>query len=196
MKYYSIIDQRGQLAYPVGNNICKAIEYVNRVVKTIVSLNLLDKIDSLNIWCRGSSGSILAALLADKLIAIGKHVCIVHVKKPNEKAHCNSIDPEYTYNIIIDDLISSGDTVRSIANAMYLRDISKIDMLIVSTGGINLRYVGDLKYEIGRQHIPFPEIMLDSTIMSNSYLNQDKLFKQVNKIKTTNLDKYHHDITD
>ena len=84
---------------------------------------------SINIYCQGSSGAIMAAFFCARV----QNACrILHVKKEGEKSHSDysNLRPFSgdCINIIIDDFIASGRTVNRIHS---FADV-KIDCLIVS----------------------------------------------------------------
>lgn len=68
--------------------------------------------------CQGSSGAILSALIADKLVSEGYDVKILHVKKENETSHSFSRPPvsKKTIAFVIDDQISFGNTVHRLCS--------------------------------------------------------------------------------
>ena len=69
----------------------------------------------LQIFCRGSSGAILAALFVS-FLNWNRGIEICHVKKEGERSHSQNyfyINPQNTV-IVIDDIIESGETIRSI----------------------------------------------------------------------------------
>lgn len=115
--------------YPIGTNIPDTLVYIDRVMEKLGPL-IKDRI--VNIWCRGSSGAILAALLVSK---IGSKTMIHHVKKEGETSH---IDGEYIYagtnkglNIIIDDFSRSGETLNAIWK-VAVKYVYSIDFLIIN----------------------------------------------------------------
>jgi len=112
----------GSVGYPVGENIASAIKSVKKMANCFNEVNEF-KDKYVNIWCRGSSGAILATLLAST-IDNKCHIC--HVKKDGEWAHNSEPTPARhlslpTINVIIDDFICSGSTVRSIYEKMNSR---------------------------------------------------------------------------
>jgi len=116
--------------YPVGINIGRAIATIDALIPKLYLLIhelFTDKV--INVWTRGSSGDILGSLLVDRLLGIKnidtqmraineEDIKIIHIKKPNEKSHGNPINSafcnHYTFNIIIDDFIATGDTINAI----------------------------------------------------------------------------------
>ena len=128
--------------YPVGEHIR---EYFNlsREIGTIINENFPEK--SITLWCRGSSGAIIAALVSQHIFA-GVEIC--HIKKSGENAHISIPTPQHDINIIIDDLMASGDTVEAIYVAMKKDKITPIG--IIMTGDLKiykLKQILGKKYE-------------------------------------------------
>jgi adenine/guanine phosphoribosyltransferase-like PRPP-binding protein len=105
------IEHRTGVGYPMGIHVQKNLLMINKLIK---ELKLMYPTQKLNIWCRGSSGAIIAAIISSKI----KDCAIYHIKKEQEHAHQNSywIRKDGT-NIIVDDLISSGQTIKAILKA-------------------------------------------------------------------------------
>lgn len=104
----------------------------NQVIKEMADkLQEVYPNSNFNFWCRGSSGAIIAGVLS-YLISTKTH--INHIKKQGEESHSkqvhNVIEPN-TVNVIVDDLVASGNTVREILSAMSLYYI-KPDALCIS----------------------------------------------------------------
>lgn len=139
--------------YPVGKNMPKAIRFVNETFTSLLDI-LPESVAFINIWCTGSSGAILAGLLANKLLSPEMEmqqslsVIVQHIKKDGEEAHedYNGIgyagmigaDNDLYWNIIIDDDIASGNSMTRIYNKIeyYYKQstfypMPKIDVLIV-----------------------------------------------------------------
>ena len=102
----------GDLKYPVGYHMDtnkSKILYMMEVLRDTVG-----KDTPISLWCRGSSGAIIAAI-----ISTGFDNCIInHVKKEGEESHSThefNTDRSRKH-IIVDDFIRSGKTV----NAIYL----------------------------------------------------------------------------
>lgn len=103
-------------AYPVGTHINHNISLIEIMVEEFIEISEY-KDKYINIICRGSSGAIIAAIFAMKV----PNVCqIVHVKKPGENSHNNSVSlsEDNAINIIVDDLIASGSTMNAIWNCV------------------------------------------------------------------------------
>lgn len=132
--------------YPVGSNTSKIKTFAIQVSSFLVKY--LDK--ELNrkdivMWCRGSSGSILASAVCMQL---PDNYCtyISYIKKEDESRHSHVTKQydTYSFNIFIDDFMSSGDTVRKSLEFIYNHQLNKdsvikLDLLIVG-GDINFNH--------------------------------------------------------
>lgn len=116
--------------YPV--NDCKKVSHNIDLIIPILKSIVGNK--KLNIWCRGSSGSICAAILASKLDNISR---IVYVRKETEFKHENNYPMNNFTNIMIDDFIDSGDTLNSIKTKMERKLCT---VLILVDGRNNEKY--------------------------------------------------------
>lgn len=130
------------LEYPVGCDVKAAHDFILEV-NTKLS-ELLKSEDTVNIWCRGSSGSILATILSLNIKVKECRIC--YVRKGNETQHSSRVYPlDEAINIVVDDFISSGETVRAIIDAM---DKRPVDYLIVSLGEVPFDLVDKVKIKI------------------------------------------------
>ena len=104
------------ICYPVGTNMTAAMDIAKEMADEIHRLYTGDII---SLWCRGSSGAIMAALVSSYLSHTHR-VTIEHVKKEGENSHSYGEEKykEEHRNIIIDDFISSGSTIRHIIVGM------------------------------------------------------------------------------
>lgn len=121
------------LYHPMGENLQGAIEYIEEVAPFIQKIV---KEKSINIWCRGSSGAILGALLA-KTIPNPCNIC--HVKKKGEDSHQNNIEHIFCgecKNILLDDFSRSGKTLDAIYEAYKekLGEEQVLDILVLANG--------------------------------------------------------------
>lgn len=98
--------------YPVGENIIKYFDICKEIG---MHINKQFPNKSITLWCRGSSGAIIAALVSQYIIT-GVEIC--HVKKKGEDSHVTEVTARHDINIIIDDLMASGDTLEKIVRAM------------------------------------------------------------------------------
>jgi len=115
--------------YPVGEHITN---YFHTCKEIGDHINELFQGQSITLWCRGSSGAIISALVSQHIEA---SVEIYHVKKHGEDAHCDSLI-HHDINIIIDDLMATGETVEQIYKEM--KKLKVIPHCIVMTGQIKL----------------------------------------------------------
>lgn len=125
-----IIDK--QAVYPVGQHIFQATETIEQVVRVIRSNNLLPHDCHVDIFCRGSSGSILAALLVGKLSH--PDISIVYIRKENENSHSAPYVPyskNTKINVVIDDFIGTGETLNAVWEGMNNMGRDSIDLLII-----------------------------------------------------------------
>src|SRR6478609_10319945 len=98
--------------YPIGSNMDGAIKLINAYLEAFEQLSYPPD-SKLNLWCRGSSGAILAGMFALKC----KYECkICHVKKEKESSHNGNYQPYNSegINIVIDDFVSYGHTITKI----------------------------------------------------------------------------------
>ena len=126
-----------KIHYPVGDNMSYAYNYIDKVAEILLPrLNFNERV---TLWVRGSSGAILGALLAQK---IGLNCIINHIKKSGENSHTdNCFSTRPGIHIILDDFVSSGETIESIYNyAKKYIGGQKIDYLIVNS--FNSRTIG------------------------------------------------------
>jgi hypothetical protein len=98
--------------YPLGSNMDGAVKLIEAYVKAFKQIGYgTNKV--LNLWCRGSSGAILAGMFA---IKHGHECTICHVKKEKEDSHGRGFEPynDRGINVVIDDFVATGDTLLSI----------------------------------------------------------------------------------
>lgn len=137
MKIYKLENQCCT-PYPVGLYVDQAFGFIENLHTTIKANNIFKKNSDIFIWCRGSSGSILASMLTQKLISNGYNIHICYVRKDNENSHSPSsygwfIDcHENACHMIIDDIVETGHTLREILQVMYVHGIKKLDVLAIS----------------------------------------------------------------
>jgi hypothetical protein len=104
--------KKGVILYPVGEHMDRAIQFIDAAAPLVQ--NIIGE-KALNIWCRGSSGAILASLLVAKLSDKNTKK-ILHVKKKGETSHhgnCFYISSSEV-NLIIDDFCETGETLNKI----------------------------------------------------------------------------------
>lgn len=105
-------DLETSMGYPVGENIKSNMKHISAMISAIEGIEAF-KGKYLNLVCRGSSGAIIAAIVSS-MIKNENH--IVHIKKDGENSHCGapSIKTDNAVNIIIDDFMCSGLTLKAI----------------------------------------------------------------------------------
>jgi adenine/guanine phosphoribosyltransferase-like PRPP-binding protein len=121
--FYKII---GHIEYPVGAHMTDNKPIIEDMASSIAKV-FPDK--DYVLWCRGSSGAIIAGILS---YLLPNKTSINHIKKEGEYSHSNMVlvDNSLT-NIIVDDLIASGTTIDAILEKMIRSNISP-DALCVS----------------------------------------------------------------
>lgn len=139
------------MSYPVGEFMDRNILLIEEMSKVIID-NYGG--DNINLWCRGSSGAIIAALICNKFISQTGGKCkIAHVKKEGESSHHSTPTYNSSYkNIIVDDFIASGRTVIAILQEM-LNYLVQPKVTIVVTGTISSDTTEFLHEEYGIEKI-------------------------------------------
>jgi len=127
-----------KMSYPVGDEISRNMPIIKKLgakIRTVIIRNKIE-IKKINIFCSGSSGAIIAAIISETLIKKFGDVDIRHIKKCGENSH----GFEYTtygmrgFNIIVDDFIATGETMKRIFYSIEIN--TKIDLIAV-TGEVN-----------------------------------------------------------
>jgi len=141
---YILNDDLDMLQHPVGSNLMENIPLIEIMAKEFTQISEYRN-KRVNIICRGSSGAIIGAIFSQK---IPNEYSIAHVKKPGEDSHSNFINlwEENSINIIIDDFISSGNTLNAIWDRMIKKDEGfKVHCVIVggSAKAYKLNFVPD-----------------------------------------------------
>ena len=118
--------------YPVGT----FISYNTPIIKSMASyIKRKFPEGTISLWCRGSSGAIIAGIISSNLKG---RTCIRYISKNNEKRHDkNNHNYETDFHIIVDDFICTGKTIDEIINKSGRKEF---DLLIVS-GGIDKRFI-------------------------------------------------------
>lgn len=149
MKIITIDKIEGDLDYPIGCNIDEIHTYIQEVSASIVKKSLFKGVKSVAVWCKGSSGSILAGMLMFKLSPLFPNIKfrINHIKKDTESAHHSNRrfkEEQYKgkYNIVIDDFSASGATLQSMIPVFETASIKYIDLLILSNTQIVFHNAG------------------------------------------------------
>lgn len=122
--------QKRILEYPIGLNMYDAISYIGEITP---HLKKIIQEEPLNIWCMGSSGAILAALLV-KNISNSCKIC--HVKKRGEQSHEIGFYNRHVAgkNIILDDFSRSCKTLEKIYEGYDSYVKTPLDALVLSNG--------------------------------------------------------------
>lgn len=147
---YQFYPTREDMFYPVGHNLVKNLPAIKQMGDEIGARYHDNKI---HLFCQGSSGAIIAGIVVANLTTIGIEAEVNHVKKEGEWSHhsgaarIGSFD-DNSVCIIIDDFISSGETVNRIyaeyENCMKMsgRPV-KLDALVVR-GNV---HIGGLQFD-------------------------------------------------
>ena len=110
------------IEYPVGENMHDNLKTINAIAKKLLfHVNKTMPEANVNLWCTGSSGAIMAAIVCDRLSSRSDGMCrICHVKKEGEQSHTDGIRPLIgnELNVVIDDFVYSGATMVRITRAM------------------------------------------------------------------------------
>ncbi len=100
--------------YPAGKNVAGLMTLAKKYADALRAHDKSHK--NVNIFCRGSSGAMIAALFASHITE--RDPIVVHIKKDGEYNHGGSISLTNWHkdgiNIIVDDFMSSGETVNKI----------------------------------------------------------------------------------
>lgn len=134
------ISSNNSIFYPVGNCMDKVYKITRDIELCLIEQNLLKSGSSINLWCRGSSGAILATVISSMLAHYEVYSEICHIKKAGEISHSGNT-MEYIAEAtdwIVDDFISSGDTFKAILHVTkhYKRKIA----VIIMYGGVSKGY--------------------------------------------------------
>ena len=108
-KYIEIEEEH--INYPIGSDV-ESVKKITQSYKRGFKSLKYPKGSKFNLWCRGNSGSMLAIAFA--LLLPQYRWEIFHVKKPGEESHSSYLCPKDGDNVVIDDFISSGETVEAI----------------------------------------------------------------------------------
>lgn len=138
IKFLQKEELRDEMRYPVGRYLPQNLERIDFMGQFILEeLKGYDRLKVVNLICRGSSGAIVAALILQKLVANDVDCKISHIKKKGESSHSSSFSMyKEEVNIIVDDFVSSGETMRNIyselVKAYEFNEPPVIDMLAVT----------------------------------------------------------------
>ena len=125
--------------YPIGSNMDGTTKLINAYIHAFNRIGY-GKDNKLNLWCRGSSGAILAAVFCIQC----EYECrICHIKKEQEDSHNGNSQPYdiKAINVVIDDFVGSGNTIASIvehiqkiehySNGKFIPSNISLDVLMV-----------------------------------------------------------------
>lgn len=124
------LESQSAVNYPVSSFIQYNLPIIYDMVEKLK--NELDPTKDVILWGRGSSGAIIAGIMATRI----EKAKISHVKKNGEDSHSNSVsttptDRKNTINVIVDDFMASGATLNSIYEQMKSHKI-KVHGLCIS----------------------------------------------------------------
>lgn len=119
-------------SYPVGQNITRITQLCKVFRRKLVIL--IGKDTNLQIWCRGSSGAMIAALVSQSFTDVN----IIHVKKPGENSHTYGVNarPDCV-NIIVDDFARTCSTLHAIHKEMEAYEVSLDHVCLLGSIMIN-----------------------------------------------------------
>ncbi len=129
-----------EIAYPVGEAIHKNMDYIIKLGNAV--LKIIPKNENITLWCSGSSGAIIAALVCSIIMPTAAMVKLNHVKKDGESHHGSNIYSPLSggYSIIVDDFIGMGTTMKRIFKQ------SGNVYCIGLCGGWSKRYTSDMGF--------------------------------------------------
>ena len=170
------------MAYPIGRDMDNVMYYAKIFAELITAHAPKDRV--LNFLCRGSSGAILAGIVSSLMPEAQTKVS--HIKKEGENSHSEYLNfAEHDYIIIIDDFISSGNTVNRIHEKFYNQSLfgGKVHMLIVSAEvSNNVNFIHEIdtvicgidrvsEYEIKEETLDFSRLnrLFSSPIVLETY---------------------------
>lgn len=126
-------DKYVDCTYPTGEYFMLNVDYIHSVVRNI--LKVYDKgIGTLYLVGTNRSGNILLGGIAAKLVEMGRDVVVYGFPRSHHERRSLCI-PTYSPVIMVDDFISSGNTVIELTNqVLNIMEASKnkLDMLCVS----------------------------------------------------------------
>lgn len=139
--------------YPVGLNLdywIREVDIYYKLIEKDIIDNAKAPVSQIHLFCTGSSGAIISALIASKFDS-RFNVVISHIKKDGEISHSSGHvfdsginDSDMGY--IVDDLISSGQTMIRIIESLTKKQL-KITRAIIVSGDVD-KHVIDRNFEI------------------------------------------------
>jgi orotate phosphoribosyltransferase-like protein len=121
MKHY-VLDNKLEVDYPIGIGMNQAIKAAKAMAEKLVEIvNGLDEVKDVNLLCRGSSGSVLSALVSSFIVdKIEGDVIISYVHKEKEQSHEPGTARLYPddFIVIVDDFTCTGNTLEVLYQAL------------------------------------------------------------------------------
>lgn len=131
--------------YPIGVDMRNIRMLVAEYIREFNRFNYAEG-TCFNLWCRGSSGAILASTFA--LLLPQYEFTICHIKKPREYSHsCGYCTVTNGISIVIDDFVSSGSTINAILDKIMFYKHEPY-MLFVASGAKNMDFSEKFTYII------------------------------------------------
>lgn len=121
--------------YPAHIGIRASMNYINNAFEILQPL-VKDKKD-INLWCMGASGMHVASLLVSKFDVNDYDIKICYIRKEDDE--CHDVRRELYFhedglNIMIDDVVETGNTLNLLQKECKEKTKLDVDMLIVSSG--------------------------------------------------------------
>jgi len=144
------INIKTDIIYPVGENI---ISNIPEIYKMADALKERYPSENITFWVTGSSGSIISAIISDRLCARrmaldNRRIKIIYVKKPGEDNHHDingcSMPIDGSINVIVDDFTRSFTTIRRIVKEMRTHIVSYFPDCLLLGGSLCAHNMGDL----------------------------------------------------
>ena len=109
-------EKTADCSYPIGGEFNDNFDYIREAARTLHTV--IDKDEDIALVCRGTSGCIIAGSVCYILKKKGRKVTIV-ISRKSKNTHGDNMDGYYkilkgAVPVVIDDFISSGDTVGEI----------------------------------------------------------------------------------
>jgi hypothetical protein len=154
-----IICWNDYVGYPVGSHLDEAVTFASNAAEKFNGIKQFQN-RYINVWCRGSSGAILAALFGEKITGY-MNLKICHVKKEGESSHTFSPQPYWLgINVIIDDFCDTGSTLNAIFEELKESNSVKIvHCLVIGTTAATKR-----EKRLSRKLKFKPKIIITNTI--------------------------------
>lgn len=127
------LDSDEMIDYPVGRDMQQTMPIVKDMAMKLRNLYPLHEYPNLQFYVRGSSGAIIGGIITAFLPEY--EVRVFHIKKSGESSHSGGYVGynKYYPAIIVDDFVSSGETVNAIyAEGCKINSQFKVDTICVS----------------------------------------------------------------